>query len=256
MKRGFTLVELLVVLVVLGILIALAVPVVGKVLTQGQATASANNLKQLIAANQNYAIDHGYYAPGSDRGNNKRWHGARSPGGAFDPTQGYLADYLGQSRRVTTCPVFAAMEKASDTFEEGTGGYGYNAAYIGGTPEWAYDSEGNQVSARAGTLLRVSDTIMFASTAYARADGIQEYPYAEPPFWDFGFGPSGFRPSPTIHFRFNGRAAIGWADGRVTFEAKQDRPPGTNPHGGDADQQNLGWIGPDENNGYWNPNRP
>ncbi len=256
MNRGFTLVELLVVLAILGLLISLAIPVIGKVQIQGQSVASASNLKQLVAANHNYAIDHGFYAPADDRWNNKRWHGAREPGGTFDPTRGFLADYLGQSRRVTMCPVFASMNQARDTFEEGTGGYGYNASYIGGTPDWAYDAQGNRVSARAGTLLHLAGTIMFASTAYARMDGIQEYPYVEPPFWDLGSGPSGFRPSPTLHFRFNGRAAIAWADGRVTFEAREERPPGTNPHGGDADQHNLGWFGPDEDNGFWNPLRP
>ncbi|MFQ3670421.1 MAG: type II secretion system protein [Verrucomicrobiia bacterium] len=256
MTRAFTLVELLVVLAILGLLIAIAVPVTAMVRTQGQSVASAANLKQLVTANQNYAIDHGHFAPASDRSNNKRWHGARIPGGAFDPTQGFLADYLGQSRRVTTCPRFASMDKAPNTFEEGTGGYGYNASYIGGTPDWAYDPQGNQIAAHAGSLLRLSDTLMFASTAYARADGIQEYPYAEPPFWDFGNGPSGFRPSPTVHFRFNGRAAIAWADGRVTFEPPQERPPGTNPHGGDADRHHLGWFGPDDHNGFWNPARP
>lgn len=256
MNRAFSLVELLVAIAILALLIALAVPVAAMVRLQGQSIASASNLKQLVTANHNYAIDHGFYAPADDRWNNQRWHGARVPGGRFDPAQGFLADYLGEARRVTACPVFLSLPKASNSFEEGTGGYGYNASYIGGTPDWAFDAQGKRVSARHGTLPHLSTTVMFASTAYARADGVQEYPYAEPPFWDLGFGPSGFRPSPTVHFRFNGRAAIAWADGRVTFEAKEDRPPGTNPHGGDADRHQLGWFGPDEDNGFWNPWRP
>ena len=89
----------------------------------------------------------------------------------------------------------------------------------------------------------------------AMDDGVQEYPYAEPPFWDFGDGPTSFRPSPTVHFRFNGQAIVGWCDGHVSLERKEKRDVGENPYGGDPDAHQLGWFGPDEENGYWNPNR-
>ena len=39
------------------------------------------------------------------------------------------------------------MLKGSKTFEEGTGGYAYNASYIGGTPQWAWNRDGTRVSA-------------------------------------------------------------------------------------------------------------
>ena len=86
---------------------------------------------------------------------------------------------------------------------------------------------------------------MFATTAYARAGGIQEYPFAEPPFWDFGDGPTGSRPSPTVHFRFDGRAIVGWCDGHVSFvepaAARNRREPARRRcHGGIA---RLVWAG-------------
>jgi hypothetical protein len=37
------------------------------------------------------------------------------------------------------------------------------------------------------------------------------------------------------------------------MEPKIPRGAGDNPEGGDADAQNLGWFGPDEDNGYWKP---
>ena len=95
---------------------------------------------------------------------------------------------------------------------------------------------------------------MFTTTALAIADGVQEYPLCEPPFWDFGSGPTESRPTPSVHFRANGKALVAWCDGHVSAEPKVARPDGFNPYNGDAETQNLGWFGPDTNNGYWNPN--
>lgn len=95
---------------------------------------------------------------------------------------------------------------------------------------------------------------MFATTAYARTSGLQEYPYCEPPFWDFGSGPSGERPSPSVHFRANGKALVAWCDGHVSAETNnKDSAHGENPHGGNSHDFPLGWFGPEENNGWWNP---
>lgn len=252
-RRAFTLIELLVVVAVIAVLTALLLAAVQTVRRQGDATHSASNIRTLALANIAYQAENGRYCPADDKRNNRRWHGSRRVGSAaFDPAQGFLAPYLGKSRRVTPCPVFQDMLKGSASFEEGTGGYGYNGSYIGGTPAWKWEGDGTRRSAVAANVERPADTVMFTSTAYARAEGLQEYPYCEPPFWDFGDGPAGFRPSPTVHFRFDGKALVAWCDGHVTYEAPLDREEGTNPHAGEVEGKNLGWFGPDENNGYWN----
>jgi len=254
-QNGFTLVEMLVVVAIITLLAALTVPSVQRALIRGQQTQSMNNLRQLVAANLSYAIDHGQYVPASDRWNTGRWHGRRSSTGApFDPTQGFLAEYLGEDRRVVQCPRFQKMLTGSQSFEEGTGGYGYNGSYIGGWPGRGYDANGLKISARPGQVMNPR-TVMFASSAYASGNSIQEYAFSEPPFWDFGQGPTEHRPSPTTHFRFLGSAIVGWADGSVTAVKQAPAPPGINPHGGDADAHDLGWFGPDDENGYWNPMR-
>lgn len=255
-SHGFTLTELLTVIAIIAVLLGLMFPAVNHVKQSGWATRSSNNLRQLAAANMAYAADHGFFAPADDRNNLKRWHGSRSSTSEpFDPAEGYLADYLGPSRQVGSCPLFVEMLRGSQTFEEGTGGYGYNASYIGGTPGWAWNSDGSRTSARLGQVGRASTTVMFTTSAYARGKGVQEYPYAEPPFWDFGNGPTGWRPSPSVHFRFRGNAIVAWCDGHVTMEPMDDRKEGLNPHGGNPREHNLGWFGPDEDNGYWNPMR-
>ncbi len=254
---AFTLVELLVVVAIIALLAGLILSVLQNVRGKADAAESAHHIRTLVQANAAYLAENGRYVPADDRKNNRRWHGARRSGSeAFDPTAGFLSPYLGKTGRVMICPVFQKMAKGSKSFEEGTGGYGYNATYIGGTPAWKYTPDGIRESASGALVESPVNTVMFTSTAYARADGVQEYPYCEPPFWDFGSGPAGFRPSPTVHFRFAGKALAAWCDGHVTFELSQEREAGSNPHGGETDGKNLGWFGPDESNGFWNPQKP
>ena len=254
--RAFTLLELLVVIVVIAILAALLLPAFRSAKLQSYSIRSSQNLRQLVAANTAYAADQGTYAPADDKWNNRRWHGARTSASApFDPTKGYLADYFGKSRDLLRCPLFTQILAGQKSFENGTGGYGYNSAYIGGRPGGGYNADGTRISARPAQIPHPATTIMFGTSAFAVAAGVQEYAAVEPPFWDFGTGPSGSRPSPSLHFRFAGKAIVAWCDGHISMETRTDRPAGSNPYGGDADAHNLGWFGPDEANGYWNPDR-
>lgn len=260
--EGFTLVEIIVVVAILAILLALLLPSIESVRRRSLAAASSHNLRQIATANLTYAADNGRYAPMDDYWNNRRWCGARpSPSQPFDPTRGFLSPYLGKSKQITPCPVFTRLleeqEDKVSSFEEGTGGYGYND-YIGGSiaPNYSRDAQRIRLSLFVTRVPAPARTIMFASTAYARRGGVQEYPFCHPPYWTDELGvPQPFfgRPSPSLHFRFDGKALIAWCDGHLSFESQEERRPGTNPHGGDAKKQLLGWFGPDKDNGYWNP---
>lgn len=253
--RAFTLVEILIALAITIVLGAALMAVMRSALDGAKMTQSLSNLKQLVTANAAYAADRGRFCPADDRWNNRRWHGARnSVSEPFKPEQGFLSPYLGKSGKVGICPLFREMLTDSRSFELSTGGYGYNASYIGGTPDWSWNAEGIRVSAMPSQIARMS-TVMFTTSGYANGDSIQEYPYCEPPFWDFGGGPTAWRPSPTVHFRFRGKALVAWCDGRVTAEASDPRDLGINPHHGNAARHNLGWFGPDAQNGFWNPRR-
>lgn len=252
---GFSLVEVLIVVVILIVLGALSYSGGRRLITSARIVESSANLRSLAVANSTYLADHGVYCPADDRPNKRRWHGARtSSSSRFDPTKGFLSPYLGKSQRVTTCPLFRAMVEGSASFENGTGGYGYNSSYIGGMPGGPFDRETLlRISARAAHVSNPGRTVMFTTTAYAQPGGLQEYAYCEPPFWDYGTGPSGVRPSPSVHFRANGKALVAWCDGSVTAEPPSPATGGLNPHGGDPGEWNLGWFGPDDNNGWWNP---
>lgn len=251
--RGFTLVEVLIVVAAIAILVAVAQVGLSHASTKGKGVQSAANLRNLAIANAGYVSENGVYCPAGDRTNRRRWHGGRtSASGKFDPRKGFLSPYLGESEQVGICPLFKAT--SAETYEDGTGGYGYNATYIGGLPGMEFNPKtGIYLSQRAANVLNPSRTIMFTTAAYARTGGLQEYAFCEPPFGDDGDGPNGSRPSPTVHFRVNGKALVAWCDGSVSAESRNSSSPGYNPHGGDAEEEGLGWVGPEENNGWWNP---
>jgi prepilin-type N-terminal cleavage/methylation domain-containing protein len=244
---GFTLVEFLVVLLVLLSLAALSYHGFLFARMRANQAVSAANLRQLVAANLCYTADYQTYAPASDRFNKLRWHGSRtSSNRKFDPEGGYLSEYLGLSHTVGICPEFKLHLSGKASFENGSGGYGYNSTYIGGTPENPFKPN---VPANVSNPAR---TIMFATTAFARVDGVQEYPFAEPPYSvDPGWDLAGAL-QPSVHFRFNGKALIGWCDGHLTEETPNSEQ-GKNFYGGNNKKAGIGFCGPIRNNGWWNP---
>jgi len=249
-RKAFTVVELLVTVTIIGLLGALTLPIVHHALVSGRISQSMNNLRQLVNANLSYSVDHdGTLCPAQNSSNTVRWHGARSsPSERFDPTEGFLSPYLGKDHRVNVCPLFEDAIDDLSSFELGTGGYGYNAAYLGGTPATLFRSE------RLVNVERLSSTVMFTTTALAKAGGLQEYPYTEPYRWVLQDGSLAGPLQPSTHFRAKGKAIIAWCDGRISLE-EPDRFDGPNFYGGSNEEDQIGWFGPDEENGYWNPRR-
>lgn len=238
------------VLTVIGVLVSLITAATRSVRESGFATQCASNLRQLAAANLAYAADNGgQYCPAQDETNQVRWHGVRAAtNSAFDAAAGPLAPYLGSEHRVKLCPALQKVLTGSESFEEGTGGYGYNAVYIGGTPGDYFTPE------RMANVARPAQTVMFADTALARAGGLQEYAFAEPWQWVDKRGRMRGRLDASVHFRHQGHANVAWCDGHVSAE-KPSVLGTTSAYGADPQKWQLGWFGRSEENGYWNPNR-
>lgn len=250
-NAAFTLIELLVVVAIIAIVATLAFSGLKSAREGGAAAKCLGNLRSLAEANIRYAAEHdGMYCYAQERTNTVRWHGSRKTvSDKFDATQGPLAPYLGRDGSVKECPSFKQYVSGEDSFENGSGGYGYNAAYIGGTPRDKWNGE------RVGNVVRPERTIMFADTALARKDGVQEYPFAEPYQWAAPNGRLGGPLSPSIHFRHSEKANVVWCDGHASPEKSKRLGRENNYYGGDEGKHSLGWIGPEAENGWWNARR-
>jgi prepilin-type N-terminal cleavage/methylation domain-containing protein/prepilin-type processing-associated H-X9-DG protein len=248
--RAFTLIELLVTIVVIAVLAALVGGAITSARDRADTVKCAGNLRQLVAANLTYAAENGgQFCPAQNMSNTVRWHGVReNPRDKFDPTRGPLAPYLGANQRVKLCPTLGRVLKGFDSFEEGTGGYGYNSAYIGGMPGDPF------TPGRLATLQSPATVVMFADTAFPRARGLQEYPYAEPWQWEDYKGKLRGALEPSVHFRHSDHANVGWCDGHITTEPYSHLGK-TNVYGGNAARWKVGWFGPSTDNGYWRPRR-
>jgi len=253
-RVGFTLVELLVIIAILGLLIGLLLPALAAARDYGRRAACSSNLRQLYLANAAYANENQRYvaaAPDMMRQNMKRWHGVRKRASEpFDGKLGPLARYVGGGEALRGCPAFKTFknESALNAFEASCGGYGYNLIGVGSLACVAgYTRDALTKGMRPDQILSPDQTVMFADTAFPQPYGesptyLIEYSFVEPYHWVDAKGEEGTaRADPSIHFRHRERANVVWCDGHISVEALETE----GPEG--FTRMNVGWFGPEEN---------
>ena len=259
--RGFTIVELLVVISIITVLMAILLPALASARVSAQTAVCSSNIRQLAIANIAYAgrNDSFYCLGAEDYGttNLRRWHGTREPSAGwsnnnpFDPTKGPLSPYFGVDK-VKECPMLIGVMGGGLGYEVGSGGYGYNLTSIGARPDKfpAWDPRGYMFSARIDDVRRPSATIMFADVAGRQWPGneLVEESTVYAPYTVSQDGLMG-QTQPTMHFRHNHSTNTVMVDGHV--ERRGAEFAFDNPWGPETARWYLdndwGWFGPDSN---------
>ena len=207
-SRGFTLVELLVVIGIVSLLLALLLPALNRARGSARGVACLSNLRQMAVASEFYVnANGGSYPSGyfntydgqTSTLHNWDWTTILTPGRPAEVVPGLL--WQGQDAgAVQQCPSY---DGASNTAADPYTGYNYNVSYIG-------HGQGENVSEpmRAGGVRRPSTAAMFGDGQWAGgADKFMRAPY--PNAGDAGF--TG-RWAGTQGFRHLGRTNVAYVD--------------------------------------------
>ena len=125
MKKGFTLVEIMIVVAIIGLLAAIAIPSFMKARTTSQKNACINNLRQVESAKDQYAVEHG--------GTNGALIGTEAAAGVWTCLVGAATGYI---KSYPACPASASANAkglATRSFDD------YIASAIGTSPSCRVD---------------------------------------------------------------------------------------------------------------------
>jgi prepilin-type N-terminal cleavage/methylation domain-containing protein/prepilin-type processing-associated H-X9-DG protein len=212
---AFTLTELLVVLVIIGILASLLLPTLGRSKSSAQRIRCVSNLHQLgLAAHMYWDDSAGWcfrYGGTVTNGGQLYWFGWIGPGPEgqrpFDATQGALYPYL-QGRGVELCPAFRYFLPQVKLKASGaTYGYGYNLFL---------SAPAGQAPVAVNQLRRPSGTTLLADAA--QVNTWQTPASAANPMLEEWYYVDSSTNQPNGHFRHSQRAVVVFCDGHLDAE--------------------------------------
>ena len=208
--RGFTIIELLVVISILAILTGLLLPVLQRARLKGLDTHCMSNLRQLSLAGQMYWDDNNSqafsYRGNSLNGGNTYWFGWLGRGDEgkrrFDISKGVLYKYIKNSS-IQTC---ARLDYINHEFKlKATGaayGYGYNLHLDGGSSLKPVVMTTLSSPSTVAFLADAAQVNTFQSPASKNNPMIEEFYYVN-------------SREQTAHFRHNKESYVAFCDGRV-----------------------------------------
>jgi prepilin-type N-terminal cleavage/methylation domain-containing protein len=256
-RAAFTLVELMVVIAIIGTLMTLLLP---SLLTARElaydAVCKANARHMALGVAMYTENNEGFFPLAAEdiTGKNlRRWHGWReTQNDLFMLSKAPLGKYLGGDR-IKACPAFKGFgvtPGVGAAFESGGGGYGYNDTYIGGRSDKYMLMDACKHSANILDVADPARTAMFTDTAMIKPEGLIEYSFCHPPYWQLPMGVSSMKSDAVIHFRHLDHVNVAWVDTSVSEEELEftfayQTDPGVTAE--IAEQRGFGWFGPDSN---------
>ncbi len=215
MKRGFTIVELLAVIGVIGVLMSLLLPAVGRGRDAAWSAVCRGNLRNLYGAQLAYLQDNeGRFFPWrTNTADGVLWYfGLESVGGAegsrmLDKSRARLAPYLGPTS-VETCPAFPYKKSfTKQKYALASYGYGLNYQMLEGATENSLWS----------AVERPAQTVMWGDAA--QINDFQPPASRSNPMLEEWYMLSAYtnvpNSRPTFHFRHGKQIQMVMADGAV-----------------------------------------
>jgi prepilin-type N-terminal cleavage/methylation domain-containing protein/prepilin-type processing-associated H-X9-DG protein len=216
-KRGFTIVEILVVIAIISLLMGILLPALGAAREEGKSVVCLNNLRQMVLAADVYTNDNdGFYplAGFMDYDNmsqQREWDFFRSfeNGQIKECTPGFLWQGKGLIA-IQQCPSFKG---SSNSEGDPYTGYNYNASYIGGLLIRVGGVQQGNVSSKNSELRNPSGCVIFGDGQFTLgANKYMRSPRVGKLDKDFA---DSYRYAGAQGYRHLGRTNAGFCDGRA-----------------------------------------